>query len=478
MRSVARMRTVCVAMLGLWVLGWGERAGWLGTACAAEAGPKSQGPAGELVSNPDFSRHKPGEVAEGWTVWTAEVEGARAVVRAVAGGVLVEAPGKPFAVGGLRQEFGRVEGGKAYAVEVACRAERIASPLRSVLVRLAWLARGKAVHPAGMYIRGPVASGDEASQLVFRDVLVAPAEADAARLSLEVKWPGEGSVLWQRASVRPTSPPGPRKVKIGTVYLRPSNSTPEKNLKAFCEQIDAAGRLGLDIVCLPEAITLVGTRLSGPQTAEPIPGPSTEQLGAAAKRNRLWVVAGLYERDGPLVYNTAVLLDRQGRLAGKYRKIHLPREEWDKGVTPGHEYPVFQTDFGRVAIQICYDWFFPEVDTIFALKGAEVVFAPTWGTTFADREGRVEGENVFRVRARDNGIYLVPSVYDGSSMVIDPLGRVLVSNKGQSGVFWCEVDLNQREPLWWVGYWRSIGPRDRMPGTYGPLGGDPTRPAE
>lgn len=478
MRSVVWTGVLCGTVLGVLAAGRGERFGIAGTCRAASPATKSALPAGELVINPEFSRRKPGEVAEGWTVWVAEVEGARPTIRAVSGGVLVESPGRPFTVGGMRQQLGPIQGGKAYAVEVACRAQRIASPLRSLLVRLTWLAGGKPVHPAGMYVRGPMAESNDASQLVFRDVLVAPAEADGARLSLEVKWPGEGSVLWQRASVRATTPPPPRKVKIGTVYLRPSNSTPQRNLTAFCEQIDTAGRLGLDIVCLPEAITLVGTRLTGPQTAEPIPGPSTEALAAAARRNRLWVVAGLYERDGPQVYNTAVLLDRQGRLAGKYRKIHLPREEWEKGVTPGSEYPVFQTDFGTVAIQICYDWFFPEVDTIFALKGAEVVFAPTWGTTFADREGKVEGENVFRVRARDNGIYLVPSVYDGSSMVIDPLGRVLVSSQGRSGVFWCEVDLNQREPLWWVGHWRSIGPRDRMPGTYGPLGGDPTRPAE
>lgn len=478
MRTLAGVRVLWVTMLGVSALVVGQGMPRSSACRAAAPEIKPAVPAGELVANPDFSRQKPGEVAAGWTVWTAEVEGARPAIRAVPGGVLVEAPGRPWAVGGLRQQFGSVQGGKAYAIEVACWAERIASPLRSILVRLVWLARGKAVHPAGMYVRGPVADERDPSQLLFRDVLVAPAEADGARLSLEVKWPGGGSVLWQRASVHPTTPPPARKVKIGTVYLRPTNSTPEKNLQAFCQQVDAAGRLGLDIVCLPEAITLVGTRLSGPQTAEPIPGRSTEALSAAARRNRLWVVAGLYERDGPTVYNSAILLDRQGRLAGKYRKIHLPREEWDKGITPGHEYPVFQTDFGRVAIQICYDWFFPEVDTIFALKGAEIVFAPTWGTTFEDRQGRVEGENVFRVRARDNGIYLVPSVYDGSSMVIDPLGRVLVSNKGQSGVFWCEVDLNQREPLWWVGYWRSIGPRDRMPNTYGPLGNDPTRPPE
>ena len=76
---------------------------------------------------------------------------------------------------------------------------------------------------------------------------------------------------------------------------------------------------------------------------------------------------------------------------------------------------------------------------------------------------------MFRARARDNGFYLVPSVYDGNSMIIDPVGRVLVSSKGGEGVFWREVELGRRERLEWVGHWRSIGPRHRMPSTYGPL---------
>jgi predicted amidohydrolase len=168
-------------------------------------------------------------------------------------------------------------------------------------------------------------------------------------------------------------------------------------------------------------------------------------------------------------------MDRRGQLAGTYRKVHLPREEWKKGVTPGHQYQVFQTDFGTIAIQICYDWFFPEPEALFAMKGAEILFAPTWGNTLADRDGRAEGETVFRVRARDNGLYLVPSVYDGNSMIIDPMGRILVSSEGGSGVFWCEVDLSRRECLRWVGHWRSIGPRDRMPSTYGPLVDPPGR---
>jgi len=428
----------------------------------------------ELVVNPTFRCDGKATLPANWTPWAPAWEPAACALRAADGGGLrIDAPGRPDAVGGVEQDLEGVEPGRAYAVEARCRIESLQAPYRSLTVRLTWIGQGKPVHVAGMLVRGPFVEGDRAD---FNDVLVAPEGADGARLSLEVKWPQGGTVVWERVSVRPTTPPPPRKAKIGTVYLRPRNSTPQKNLELFCGQIDAAGKLGLDAVCLGEAITVVGTSLKAVDVAEPIPGPSTERLGRAARENRLWVVAGLYERDGDRLYNTAVLLDREGQLKGTYRKIHLPRGEWKSGMTPAADYPVFETDFGTVAIQICYDWFFPEVGTIFALRGAEIVFAPTWGTTFADKEGRVEGETVFRVRARDNGIYLVPSVYDGNSMVIDPMGRILATSNGGEGVFWSEVDLNRRECLWWVGYWRSIGPRDRMPASYGPLLSDPAEP--
>jgi predicted amidohydrolase len=100
------------------------------------------------------------------------------------------------------------------------------------------------------------------------------------------------------------------------------------SFKLFCEQIDKAGKLGLDIVCLGEAITLVGTGCSVKECAEPIPGPSTRQLGDAARKNNIWVVAGLTERDGDIIYNTAVLLDRQGHLEGKYRTISPESEKF------------------------------------------------------------------------------------------------------------------------------------------------------
>jgi len=421
----------------------------------------------ELVVNPRFETRAGATLPDGWTQWRPDWEKAACRVQGVAGGLEVKSEGDPYAVGGAVQHVKGIRAGRAYTVAAECEVTDIASPYRSILVRISWLKNGRLLHPAGMLVRGPFLDGRTAH---FSDVLTAPPDANEAQVSLEVKWPQRGSVLWKRVSLW-TVPAmlSLRYVKIGTVYLRPRRSTPEKNLELWCEQIDAAGKLGLDIVCLGEVITRVGTEASLQDAAQPIPGPVTQRLARAAKDNDIWVVAGLTERFGDVVYNTAVLFDRKGRIAGTYRKTHLPREEWKKGVRPGHQYPVFDTEFGRVAMQICYDWFFPEPTAILALHGAEIVFAPTWGNTLPDEDGMVNGETVFRVRARDNGVYMVPSVYSGSSLVIDPMGRILASNEGKEGVFWAKVDLNRRECLRWVGHWRSIGPRDRMPETYQPL---------
>jgi len=417
----------------------------------------------ELVSNPKMQATITQEFPTGWSVWEPAWKKAACRVQKVTGGGITVSGSDLYAVGGAYQHVVGIEGGKAYAIRAICELRDVPAPYHSLAVRVNWMGGGKMLHPAGMLVRGPIVKNDIAR---FDDVLTAPEEADGARLSLEVKWLQGGSVLWKEVRMREAPMPKPRKVKVGTVYLRPRNSTPQKNLKLWCDQVDAAGKLGLDIVCLGETITAVGTSASIEERAHPIPGPISDTLAKAARSNHIWIVAGLNERVGDVVYNTAVLLDRQGQLAGKYRKVHLPREEWRQGVRPGHEYSVFETDFGKIAIQICYDWFFPEAATIFALQGAEMIFAPTWGNTLPDEGGCVNGESTFRVRARDNGVYMIPSVYDGNSLVIDPMGRILASSKGKEGVFWAEIDLNERESLRWVGHWRSIGPRHRMPHTY------------
>ena len=416
----------------------------------------------ERVKNPTLASALGGLPAE-WTAWLPEWSGAQVTLAGANPGLRVSGGTNAFAVGGVVQELAGIQGGQAYAVRVRCEMQAIPNPRQSVLVRMTWQRGAEVLHPAGVLIRGPQVTGTVGE---FRDVVVAPAGADRARLSLELKWPRGGAVIWRGVSVTPTSPPATRRVRLGTAYLKPDRSTPERNLDLWCEQVASAGRLHLDAVCLSEAIRSPGTSASATSLAETVPGPTTERLGSAARGAGLWVVAGVYEVDAGILYNTAVLLDRQGRLAGEYRKVHLPREEWQKGIRPGDDYPVFSTDFGTIGIMVCYDYFFPETTEILAQRGAEIVFAPTWGTTFADQDGRVEGQSIFRVRARDNGVYLVTSVYDGESMVIDPLGRVVASNHGATGVFWAETDLAVREPLWWVGHWGSIGVRDRLPESY------------
>ena len=132
-------------------------------------------------------------------------------------------------------------------------------------------------------------------------------------------------------------------------------------------------------------------------SGESIPGPTTERL-VLARQLHSYVVAGLYEKEGVVLYNTAVLLGRDGKLVGKYRKTHLPREEWEAGITPGNDYPVFDTDFGKVGLMICWDVQFPEPCRAMGAKGADLVLLPIWGGN----------ETLAKARAIENHLFWSP----------------------------------------------------------------------
>jgi predicted amidohydrolase len=278
-----------------------------------------------------------------------------------------------------------------------------------------------------------------------------PSGATKAKLELHYRWDADGTVNFAEATLEKTAPPESRKVKLATVFHRPRNSkSSQHNLEQFGALVKQAADQKADIICLPEGITIVGTTLNYVSASEPVPGKTTEYLGNIARQHNMYIVAGILEKDGEVVYNTAVLIDRKGKLAGKYRKVSLPREEIDGGVTPGDATPVFDTDFGRIGIMICWDSTFPETARALAKQGAEVIFLPIWG-------GYVK---LVMARALENQVYVVSSSYDMISAVFDLEGNVAKEATTENPVIVMEVDLNQQK-LWpWIGDLKSRIPRE------------------
>jgi predicted amidohydrolase len=200
-----------------------------------------------------------------------------------------------------------------------------------------------------------------------------------------------------------------------------------------------------DIILLPEGITVVGTGLSYADAAEPVPGPTTNALGEAARKRNAYIAAGIYERDGVAVYNTAVLIDRDGKVAGRYRKVYIPREELEGGITPGADYPVFQTDFGRVGLMICWDVQYADPARALAMRGAEILLLPIWGGN----------ETLAKARAIENQVFLAASGYDYPTHIIDPAGELIAVASGPGSAAVATIDLNRRYVDEWLGHMRS-----------------------
>jgi predicted amidohydrolase len=338
-----------------------------------------------------------------------------------------------------------VEPGRVYAFQATYRTLRVPSPERSVLARVVWIDGSDTSRRAMEYPMATGAAG-EGGWTVLSGVYRAPEGAARARLELHLRWAAEGEVLWRDVDLREAEPPAPRRVRLAAVNHRPEKTrSPEENREVFGRLVELAAGEGADVVVLPEGITVVGNGFTYEGAAEPVPGPTTTFLGKLARRHRVWVAAGLYEREGRRVYNTAVLVGRDGTLAGRYRKMSLPDEEIEGGITPGSDTPVFETDFGRVGMMICWDSSYPEVARALAARGAEVIFLPIWGGQ----------ETLVSARAMENQVYIVASGYDFRTGVFDRRGQRIADAREDPEIVMAEVDLSE-QTLWpWVRDWRA-----------------------
>jgi predicted amidohydrolase len=385
------------------------------------------------------------EVPEGWTTWSARAETAprtfvdKTVSRSGKGSLAVAGNSNAAAHGGWQKVIGDVKGGAWYRFGAYYRSEGVAQENWQIVARLDWKdAAGKRTGQPEYVYR----VSREGSWTRVTVEAPAPAEATAVNLNLYLSNAPLGTVWWDDVSFEAITAPAARKVKVASVNLRPANSkSAQESVGRFLDLIDKAVPADADVILLPEGITVVGTTLSYAEVAETVPGPVTQRLGEMAKKRKAYLAAGIYEKEAGTLYNTAVLFDRAGVLVGKYRKVYLPREEIERGLTPGNSYPVFQTDFGTVGMMICYDVFFADPARALALQGAEMLLMPIWGGD----------ETLAKARAIENKVWLVASGYDHPTYIMDPDGERVAAAPERGMVAVSVVDLSKRFVDPWLG---------------------------
>lgn len=254
----------------------------------------------------------------------------------------------------------------------------------------------------------------------------------------------------------------------------------DDNLERAVEGIREAAQRGARVICLQELFLSIyfcqEENAEWFDTAEPIPGPTTETLGAIARDLEVVLVGSIFEKRAPgLYHNSAVVLDADGSLLGVYRKMHIPDDPlyYEKFYfTPGDlGFQAFNTRYGRIGVLICWDQWYPEAARLTALKGAEILFYPTaigWHPAEKEQYGATQLESwrtIQRSHAIANGVFVAasnrvgleeplagspqrPADYQGiefwgRSFVCDPSGTVLAEgSRDADEVLVAECDLS------------------------------------
>lgn len=386
----------------------------------------------------------------GWSRWAARDEIAprtyvdRVVGRGEPGSLAISGNGNAAAYGGWRKRIEGVTPGQWYRLTAHYRSTAVPNEQLQILARVDWLrADSKRAGQPDYAYRVEPAGGDWK-----RVTLDAPAPPAASSLNMELYLQNAplGAVWWDDLSLEAIDSPGPRKITVAAVNLRPrSTGSAAASVAKFVELAQAKIGAGTDVILLPEGITVVGTGKTYAEVAESIPGPTTTKLGELARGKKAYVVAGIIEREGIAIYNTAILIDRAGQVIGRYRKVYLPREEIEGGLTPGSDYPTFATDFGRVGVMICWDLQYADPARALARRGAELLLVPIWGGN----------ETLGKARAIENRVFIATSGYDYPTYVMDPDGEILAIAREDGSMAVSSIDLNKRYSDKWLGDMRG-----------------------
>ena len=285
----------------------------------------------------------------------------------------------------------------------------------------------------------------------------------------------------------------PGKFCVGLVQMSCSLD-PGENLAKAGRRIREAAARGAQIICLPELFrSQYFCREENAELfalAEPIPGPSTAALAKLARELELAIIAPLFEQRAAGVYhNTAAVMDADGSLRGLYRKMHIPDDPlyYEKFYfTPGDlGFPNFDTRYGRIAVQVCWDQWYPEGARLASLRGANILFYPTaigWHPSEKEQHGAAQLDawrTIQRSHAIANGVFVAAVnrvgyegtretglEFWGASFVADPFGQMLVeASTGEEETLVVECDPRRSEEI--RRNWPFL--RDRRVDAYSPL---------
>ena len=323
-----------------------------------------------------------------------------------------------------------VKPGLAYAASVQCHTE---TP-DSVYAMANWLdENGKYIRREYLIIE-PQTKGQEWVRLSA--VFVAPQGAAKAEIELTLHAPG--AVKWQNVTLAEAPPIAPRPVRIASAFFAPRRNL-QRNLEAMLELADKAGEKQADVLLFTESAYDRGVT---PIEAKCVPIPSISsddvlgQFAAKAKQHNCNIIVNLTEDEGGFFFNTTVLLDRNGKYVGKYRKSHLPPVEKEAGYSPGDDLPVFAMDFATIGILTCFDLAFLDTGRTLKSKGAELIFVPTIGNFMLYSQ----------VQAKENGMYVIVSGGDlpHPSRILDPNGDIIASVDGAcDGIAFAEIEVSR-----------------------------------
>ena len=217
------------------------------------------------------------------------------------------------------------------------------------------------------------------------------------------------------------------KVTVAVCQLAAAHGEPDKNLANMEKWIERAAGKGANFIIFPEKIlTGIWGDLDYPKLAQAIPGPATDRISGLAKKYDAYIVFGLIEKnpeDPKKPYNAAALCHPNGKV-DVYRKV----QPWHVGAfTAGKELPVFETRYGLVGIQICYDLYsFPEAARILALKGARLLIFPTSFPDVPGWEGSTVTRSCFLARVVENQYFIAVSDQVGEEAGVRLLGKSMI----------------------------------------------------